>query len=175
MPTGVSLSKGGPLLATKRSKRAHSRPVAPPTCRDLGALFSAPHETAPCPDESGSLRDTEVPRRSGRHEPVQTGTDRAVAVLPRPFRQGRERGRVGRREEPARGLMGLPHQDARDRDSPQLQAEGRAGAGHPRRRHPRPVAAQADTQGRRPIWFYFEGQVVYLEQVHTSHPNQTKT
>lgn|SRR5690625_1199324 len=24
------------------------------------------------------------------------------------------------------------------------------------------------------IWFYVKGQKVYLEQVHTSHPNQTK-
>lgn len=24
------------------------------------------------------------------------------------------------------------------------------------------------------IWFYVVGQVVYLEQVHTSHPNETK-
>ena len=24
------------------------------------------------------------------------------------------------------------------------------------------------------IWFYIDGQTVYLEQVHTSHPNETK-
>lgn len=24
------------------------------------------------------------------------------------------------------------------------------------------------------IWFYVEGSVVYLEQVHTKHPNETK-
>ncbi len=29
-------------------------------------------------------------------------------------------------------------------------------------------------RGDARIWFYIEGQVVYLEQVHTHHPNQTK-
>ncbi|WP_340539159.1 hypothetical protein [Nocardioides sp. GXZ039] len=29
-------------------------------------------------------------------------------------------------------------------------------------------------KGSARIWFYVDGQTVYLEQVHTSHPNQTK-
>ncbi|MBB2975105.1 hypothetical protein FHX49_000646 [Microbacterium endophyticum] len=29
-------------------------------------------------------------------------------------------------------------------------------------------------QGDARIWFYVDGQTVYLEQVHTTHPNQTK-
>lgn len=29
-------------------------------------------------------------------------------------------------------------------------------------------------QGDARIWFFVEGQVVYLEQVHTRHPNATK-
>lgn len=29
-------------------------------------------------------------------------------------------------------------------------------------------------QGDARIWFYVEGQIVYLEQVHTHHPNATK-
>lgn len=29
-------------------------------------------------------------------------------------------------------------------------------------------------KGGARLWFYVEGQVVYLEQVHTSHPNETK-
>jgi hypothetical protein len=29
-------------------------------------------------------------------------------------------------------------------------------------------------KGDARLWFYVEGQVVYLEQVHTSHPNETK-
>lgn len=29
-------------------------------------------------------------------------------------------------------------------------------------------------QGDARIWFYVDGQTVYLEQVHTAHPNQTK-
>ncbi len=29
-------------------------------------------------------------------------------------------------------------------------------------------------KGDARIWFYVDGQVVNLEQVHTSHPNQTK-
>jgi|SRR5699024_2063236 len=29
-------------------------------------------------------------------------------------------------------------------------------------------------QGDARIWFYVEGKIVHLEQVHTSHPNQTK-
>lgn len=30
-------------------------------------------------------------------------------------------------------------------------------------------------KGNARIWFYVVEQVVFLEQVHTSHPNQTKT
>ncbi len=29
-------------------------------------------------------------------------------------------------------------------------------------------------KGTARIWFYVEGRIVYLEQVHTSHPNETK-
>ncbi|WKR20737.1 hypothetical protein [Actinomyces israelii] len=29
-------------------------------------------------------------------------------------------------------------------------------------------------KGTARIWFYIEGRTVYLEQVHTSHPNETK-
>lgn len=29
-------------------------------------------------------------------------------------------------------------------------------------------------KGTARIWFFVEGRVVYLEQVHTSHPNETK-
>jgi len=29
-------------------------------------------------------------------------------------------------------------------------------------------------QGDARIWFYVEGRTVYLEQVHTRHPNETK-
>lgn len=29
-------------------------------------------------------------------------------------------------------------------------------------------------QGDARIWFYVEGQTVYLEQIHTRHPNQAK-
>lgn len=29
-------------------------------------------------------------------------------------------------------------------------------------------------KGTARIWFYVEGRTVYLEQVHTSHPNETK-
>lgn len=29
-------------------------------------------------------------------------------------------------------------------------------------------------KGTARIWFYVEGHVVHLEQVHTSHPNETK-
>lgn len=29
-------------------------------------------------------------------------------------------------------------------------------------------------QGDARIWFYVDGQAVFLEQVHTKHPNQTK-
>lgn len=49
-----------------------------------------------------------------------------------------------------------------------LQWLTRAGKKHERWQH-KPTAA-----GDARIWFYVEGQVVYLEQVHTRHPNQTK-
>lgn len=29
-------------------------------------------------------------------------------------------------------------------------------------------------KGDARIWFYVEGRVVYIEQVHTNHPNETK-
>jgi hypothetical protein len=44
----------------------------------------------------------------------------------------------------------------------------REGSAHDRWQH-KPTA-----QGDARIWFYVEGRVVYLEQVHTRHPNQTK-
>ncbi|MDA3804850.1 hypothetical protein PED38_08580 [Clavibacter sp. CT19] len=44
----------------------------------------------------------------------------------------------------------------------------RAGRDHVRWQH-KPTA-----QGDARIWFYVEGQTVFLEQVHTRHPNQTK-
>jgi hypothetical protein len=44
----------------------------------------------------------------------------------------------------------------------------RDGKTHQRWQH-KPTA-----QGDARIWFYVEGQTVYLEQVHTHHPNQTK-
>lgn len=42
------------------------------------------------------------------------------------------------------------------------------GSTHERWQH-KPTA-----QGGARIWYYVEGRTVYLEQVHTSHPNETK-
>lgn len=50
----------------------------------------------------------------------------------------------------------------------QLGVVTRAGATHERWQH-KPTA-----QGDARIWFYVHQHVVYLEQVHTRHPNQTK-
>lgn len=50
----------------------------------------------------------------------------------------------------------------------ELGAVTRNGADHIRWQH-KPTAA-----GDARIWFYVEAQVVYLEQVHTRHPNATK-
>lgn len=44
----------------------------------------------------------------------------------------------------------------------------RGGAAHQRRQH------KPTLKGTARIWFYIEGRVVHLEQVHTSHPNETK-
>ena len=44
----------------------------------------------------------------------------------------------------------------------------RDGVAHERWQH-KPTA-----QGDARIWFYVDDGVVYLEQVHTRHPNQTK-
>jgi hypothetical protein len=49
-----------------------------------------------------------------------------------------------------------------------LGTVSRAGASHQRWQH-KPTA-----KGTARIWFYVEDHVVYLEQVHTSHPNETK-
>ncbi len=44
----------------------------------------------------------------------------------------------------------------------------RDGIAHERWQH------KPTVQGDARIWFYVDGRVVYLEQVHTRHPNQTK-
>lgn len=44
----------------------------------------------------------------------------------------------------------------------------RAGASFERWQH-KPTA-----KGTARVWFYVDGRTVHLEQVHTSHPNQTK-
>lgn len=44
----------------------------------------------------------------------------------------------------------------------------RNGSTHERWQH-KPTLA-----GHARIWFYVEGPVIYLEQVHTKHPNKTK-
>ena len=44
----------------------------------------------------------------------------------------------------------------------------RNGATHDRWQH------KPTLMGDARLWFYVEGKVVYLEQVHTSHPNETK-
>lgn len=44
----------------------------------------------------------------------------------------------------------------------------RDGAAHERWQH-KPTA-----KGSARIWFYVQGRTVFLEQVHTSHPNETK-
>lgn len=44
----------------------------------------------------------------------------------------------------------------------------RAGKSHERWQH------KPTKQGDARIWFYVEDRTVYLEQVHTSHPNETK-
>ena len=44
----------------------------------------------------------------------------------------------------------------------------RAGQTHERWQH-KPTA-----KGTARIWYYVDGRTVYLEQVHTSHPNETK-
>ena len=44
----------------------------------------------------------------------------------------------------------------------------RGGTTHERWQH-KPTA-----QGTARIWYFVDGRTVYLEQVHTSHPNETK-
>lgn len=44
----------------------------------------------------------------------------------------------------------------------------RSGTAHERWQH-KPTA-----KGTARIWFYVDERTVYLEQIHTSHPNQTK-
>lgn len=50
----------------------------------------------------------------------------------------------------------------------QLQWIVRDGVKHERWQH------KPTLQGDARIWFYVEGRIVHLEQVHTRHPNQTK-
>ena len=44
----------------------------------------------------------------------------------------------------------------------------RGGVAHQRWQH------KPTSKGTARIWFYIEGRVVHLEQVHTSHPSETK-
>ncbi|MFK4299253.1 hypothetical protein ABH924_004434 [Arthrobacter sp. GAS37] len=50
----------------------------------------------------------------------------------------------------------------------ELELVTRNGATHDRWQH------KPTLKGGARLWFYVEGQVIYLEQVHTSHPNETK-
>ncbi|TFD52375.1 hypothetical protein E3T46_05780 [Cryobacterium sp. Hh11] len=50
----------------------------------------------------------------------------------------------------------------------ELQFIQRAGKSHERWQH------KPTVQGDARIWFYVDGQDVFLEQVHTHHPNATK-
>lgn len=54
---------------------------------------------------------------------------------------------------PLKGELGTIHRD---------------GATHERWQH------KPTTKGTARVWFYVEGRTVFLEQVHTSHPNETK-
>ncbi len=49
-----------------------------------------------------------------------------------------------------------------------LQWIQRGGVAHQRWQH------KPTEKGTARIWFYVEGHVVHLEQVHTTHPNDTK-
>lgn len=75
---------------------------------------------------------------------------------------------------PARGLVGLLDADPADRTPTNYPLKGvlgtvtRDGKTYERWQH-KPTA-----QGDARIWFYVDGQTVYVEQVHTKHPNQTK-
>jgi len=51
---------------------------------------------------------------------------------------------------------------------PPLDIVTRGGSDYVRWQH-KPTAG-----GGARIWFYVDGSVVYLEQVHTHHPNETK-
>ncbi|MFE4195911.1 hypothetical protein ACFRJ9_08595 [Paenarthrobacter sp. NPDC056912] len=51
----------------------------------------------------------------------------------------------------------------------ELGLVNRDGATHERWQH------KPTLKGDARIWFYVEGRVVFLEQVHTSHPNETKS
>jgi hypothetical protein len=50
----------------------------------------------------------------------------------------------------------------------ELGAISRGGETHERWQH------KPTLKGTARIWFFVEGRTVYLEQVHTSHPNETK-
>lgn len=50
----------------------------------------------------------------------------------------------------------------------ELGTISRGGTTHERWQH------KPTPQGTARIWFFVEGRTVYLEQVHTSHPNETK-
>jgi hypothetical protein len=70
--------------------------------------------------------------------------------------------------------VGSPHPRTSDHDTDDLPAQGdlatirRDGETYERWQH-KPTAS-----GTARIWYYVHERTVFLEQVHTSHPNQTK-
>lgn len=73
----------------------------------------------------------------------------------------------------SRGL-GLSDANPPGQDTNQLPAARRTRHDHPRGQNPRALQHKPTLQGTARIWFFVEDRTVYLEQVHTSHPNETK-
>ena len=69
--------------------------------------------------------------------------------------------------------LGLPDPNAPDDDPDELPARGIAERNHAGRTFQR-WQHKPTLKGAARVWFYVDGGTVYLEQVHTAHPNETK-
>ncbi len=70
--------------------------------------------------------------------------------------------------------MGLPHTDASVHDADELPAPGRTRNNLTWGNDPPALATQADSERNRAYLILRAERTVVLEQVHTSHPNETK-
>ena len=70
--------------------------------------------------------------------------------------------------------MGFPHQDPTSTTSTNYRLKGELGTVQRGGRSFERWQHKPTLKGSARIWFYVDDRTVFLEAVHTSHPNETK-